>query len=76
MPKIVVREFDKTTAVGAPYSNFAVVVPGFAKTGATCFDENGIYECKSKDDFKENVTLISPTDNVVTPAAAPTFSTG
>lgn len=74
MPKIVVREFDKTTAVGAPYSNFAVVVPGFAKIGATCFDENGIYECKSKDDFNENVTLISPTDNVVTPAAAPTFS--
>ena len=74
MPKIVVREFDKTTAVGAPYSNFTVVVPGFAKDSATCFDENGIYECKNKDDFKDKVGFTSSINHIVTPAAAPTFS--
>jgi hypothetical protein len=31
MPKIVIREFDKTTAGGAAYANFSVVVPGFVK---------------------------------------------
>jgi hypothetical protein len=33
MPKIVIREFDKTTAGSGAYSNFAVVVPGFVKSG-------------------------------------------
>ena len=31
MPKIVIREIDKTSAGGAAYANFAVVIPGFVK---------------------------------------------
>ena len=75
MPKIVIREFDKTTAVSAPYANFAVVVPGFAKEGATCFDENGVYECNNRDEFRENVGLIKPVEHKVADAKAPEWAT-
>lgn len=77
MPKIVVREFDKTTAVGAPYSNFAVVVPGFVSDKAKdVFDENGIYECKNKEDFRNNVGFIGPRDDQITSLKAPTYGEG
>lgn len=74
MPKIVIREFDKTTAGGAPYANFAVVVPGFVSDSANTavFDENGVYECTSKEDFKRNVGLISAKTHSVADAKAPT----
>ena len=75
MPKIVIREFDKTTAVSAPYANFAVVVPGFAKEGTTCFDENGVYECNNRDEFRENVGLIKPVKHKVADAKAPEWAT-
>lgn len=72
MPKIVVREFDYTTAPGAPYSNFAVVVPGFCSASAKdVFDENGVYECKNQDDFKNNIGLVSPKEHTVKEAEAP-----
>lgn len=57
MPKIVIREIDNTTAGTRPYANFSVVVPGIAKENATCFDENGVYECNSREEFKTEVGL-------------------
>ena len=76
MPKIVIREYDKTKAVGPEYASFAVVVPGFignkAKellgTPESVFDGNGVYECSSRDDFEKNVN-ITP-DNTVLVATA------
>ena len=56
MPKIVIREYDKTKAVGPEYANFSVVVPGFVAEGkGGKFDENGIYECSSRDDFDKYI---------------------
>jgi hypothetical protein len=76
MPKIVVREFDYTTAPGAPYSNFAVVVPGFCKISEpTVFDDNGVYECKSQEEFITQVGLVD-TKHIIEPAKAPEISTG
>lgn len=60
MPKIVIREYDKTKAVGPEYASFAVVVPGFVgnDSNRAVFDENdGIYECSSRDDFVKNVKI-------------------
>lgn len=72
MPKIVVREFDYTTAPGAPYSNFAVVVPGFCSSSAKeVFDENGVYECKNQGDFRDNIGLVSPKEFISSPKKAP-----
>jgi hypothetical protein len=59
MPKIVIKEFDNTKAYLGMYTNFAVVVPGFAKTDANCFDENGVYECNNQADFEANVGKIA-----------------
>ena len=79
MPKIVIREFDKTTAGGAPYANFSVVVPGFVKeedpeTGfkpdLTVFDDNGVYECTTQKEFKENIGLTSSVNHKVANAQA------
>ena len=74
MPKIVIREFDKTTAGGAAYANFAVVVPGFVSDSANLavFDENGVYECTNKEDFKKNVGLVKAKSHPVAGAKAPT----
>lgn len=60
MPKIVIREYDKTKAVGPEYASFAVVVPGFvgSDSNRAVFDENdGIYECSSRDDFVKNIKI-------------------
>lgn len=84
MPKIVIREIDNTTAGGAAYTNFAVVVPGFYsaaddeddKTGSFAFDENGVYECISKEDFKEKVGLTSSAKHKVAGPKAPARSEG
>lgn len=73
MPKIVIREIDNTNAGGAAYANFSVVVPGFV--GATAnldvFDENGVYECKTQQDFKTNVGLTSSIKHKVASAEEP-----
>lgn len=81
MPKIVIREVDNTTAGGAAYANFAVVVPGFVKEAAegftpnlSVFDENGVYECTNKEDFKKNIGLTSSVKHKVADAQAPTQS--
>lgn len=57
MPKIVINEYDKTEAGIGEYANFSVVVPGYLGDNAdeTVFDENGIYECSSQTDFKNNI---------------------
>jgi hypothetical protein len=59
MPKIVLNEYDKTKAGIGAYANFSVVVPGFSGEAGTndssIFDENGIYECSSQDDFVKYV---------------------
>lgn len=59
MPKIVIKEYDKTKAIANEYANFAVVVPGPVgdKSDLTVFDDNGIYECSSQADFLEKIGL-------------------
>lgn len=59
MPKIVIKEYDKTKAVANEYANFAVVIPGpvDAKSDLDVFDDNGIYECSSQADFIKNIGL-------------------
>lgn len=73
MPKIVIREFDKTKAVGPEYASFAVVVPGFigSDTNTAVFDENGIYECSSRDDFVKNVNIAPNATVLVDRATSP-----
>lgn len=57
MPKIIIKEIDNTKAGSTEYSNFTVVVPGFASNGydASRFDENDICEFKSQSDFVNTV---------------------
>lgn len=61
MPKIVIKEYDKTKAIANEYANFAVVIPG--PVGDTSdldvFDDNGIYECSSQADFVEKIGLLA-----------------
>ena len=59
MPKIVINEYDRTTAVANEYANFAVVIPGPVDTtkDRSFFDDNGIYECSSQADFIEKIGL-------------------
>lgn len=59
MPKIVIKEYDKTKAIANEYANFAVVVPGPVDTAKdlSFFDDNGIYECSSQADFIEKIGL-------------------
>jgi hypothetical protein len=76
MPKIVIREYDYTKAGRDAYANFSVVVPGFvsdSKTGQDPFDENGVFECNSRDKFEELIGLIGdPTTIILQEAAGPT----
>jgi hypothetical protein len=82
MPKIVIREIDNTEAGSAAYANFAVVVPGFVREdeyftpNMAVFDENGVYECKSQDEFFKHVGLTSSTKHKVADATAPTRASG
>ena len=59
MPKIVIKEYDKTKAIANEYANFAVVVPGPVgkSSDLTVFDDNGIYECSSQADFVKKIGL-------------------
>ena len=44
MPKIIIKEYDNTTAVSGLYSNFAVLVPGVVRPRTTSPDKNGNYK--------------------------------
>lgn len=59
MPKIVIKEYDKTKAIANEYANFAAVVPGPVDSNRdlSFFDDNGIYECSSQADFIEKIGL-------------------
>ena len=47
MPKIVINEYDNTTAGVGNYQNFSVLVPGFVGKSVEegVFDANGVFEC-------------------------------
>lgn len=77
MPKIVTREFDKTKSVSPEYASFAVVVPGFVEdtTNLAVFDENGIYECSSRDDFIKNIGIAPNSTVLVASATGPVIET-
>jgi len=67
MPKIIVREIDKTKAGSTEYSNFAVLVPGFSSSAApTGFDDNDVQEFYSQDTFITNVGKKPMEETVVT----------
>ena len=73
MPKILIKEIDKTSA-GTPgeYSNNSVLICGFSQRtneeiieadptiGYTLPDENGIFEFYTQDDFKKTIGQVSP----------------
>lgn len=64
MPKIHIKEYDKTTS-GTPgdYSNHNVLIAGFKgkPTASTVKpDSNGVYEFSSADDFEKNIGLRAP----------------
>ena len=73
MPKIIIREYDKTKANVGEYQNFSVVVPGFVSD--TCdqnvFDENGIFECSSQKTFVEKIGKVPCGEGRVIAAVAP-----
>lgn len=57
MPKIVINEYDNTTAGVGNYQNFSVLVPGFV--GKTVeegvFDDNGVFECSDAEEFENKI---------------------
>ena len=57
MPKIVINEYDNTTAGVGNYQNFSVLVPGFV--GKTVeegvFDANGVFECSDAEEFEDKI---------------------
>ena len=55
MPRIIVNEYDNTTAANADYANFSVLIFGPAAEGKkieNVVDENNVYECSSVTDFE------------------------
>lgn len=74
MPKIIIREYDKTKANVGEYQNFSVVVPGFVNDN-TCdqsvFDENGVFECNSQKTFEEKIGKVPCGEGRVIAAVAP-----
>lgn len=74
MPKVIVREIDNTKAVVNSYSNFSVVVPGYAnsdKYEEVC-DENGVYECSNASDFITYIGKVADEEGKDIAAVAPT----
>lgn len=69
MPNIVIREYDKTSAGIGLYANFSVVVPGFVAKDTDVFDENGVYEVSSQEDFENNVGKVAA--QIIVAAEAP-----
>lgn len=60
MPKILIKEFDQTSA-GTPsdYANYAVLITGYANStitnGKVTPDSNGVYEFSSAGDFSDTI---------------------
>jgi hypothetical protein len=75
MPKIVIREFDKTKAGVGAYANFAVVVPGFCKKETiekeNPFDEYGVFECSEQGEFKTKIGVVSQESGIILPSIEP-----
>ena len=73
MPKIIIREYDKTKANIGEYQNFSVVVPGFVSP--TCdqsvFDENDVFECNSQKTFVEKIGKVKCGEGIAIAAVAP-----
>lgn len=58
MPRIIVNEYDNTTAANADYANFSVLIFGPAaenKDITKVVDENNVYECSSVIDFETTI---------------------
>jgi len=72
MPKIIIREFDKTTAVGTGYSNFSVLVPGFCgkEPAEGTFDENGVAEFTSVEEFEKLIGKSAAEEGIIHEAKA------
>ena len=57
MPKIVINEYDNTTAGVGNYQNFSVLVPGFVgkEVEEGVFDANGVFECSDAKEFEDKI---------------------
>ena len=57
MPKIVINEYDNTTAGVGNYQNFSVLVPGFVGKSVEkgVFDANGVFECSDAEEFENKI---------------------
>ncbi len=56
MPKITIKEADKTGQAPGSYSSFTVVVPGFVSVEKSdIFDENGVAEISDQDVFESKI---------------------
>ena len=74
MPQIIVREKDNTRVGVGLYTNFSVLIPGLVSEDADGlgFDENGVCECSSKDDFKKHIGYVRAQDLTIIPASGET----
>ena len=74
MPKIVIKEFDKTSAGIGLYSNFTVLVPGFVNEGLGYdedkFDDNHVCEVSTKKDFENWIGKVPASLGLVQAAVA------
>lgn len=75
MPRIIVNEYDNTTAANADYANFSVLIFGPAsKEIKNVVDENNVYECSSVTDFEMAIGKVPSGELKVTlDAVAPTL---
>jgi hypothetical protein len=55
MPKITIKEVDKTASASGSYSDFTVVVPGFVVKETDIFDENGVAKISDQTVFEEKI---------------------
>lgn len=76
MPKIVIKEYDQTSAGIGLYSNFTVLVPGFVgdKYDETKFDDNKVYEISTVKDFLDYVGKKPAQEGIAVEAKAPTIT--
>lgn len=70
MPKILIKEFDKTDA-GTPdsYENYSVLITGYRSKAYSEDDEiqpdfNGVYEFRSADDFAKIIGSVDPMQTI------------
>lgn len=61
MPKILINEKDRTSpGTPAGYSNYAVLITGFAAKDPVGADSNGVFEFSAADAFKDAIGLVPP----------------